>query len=298
MGDNIRSGPSGTVIQENNATVTTSGNVGLGYTGSDVGTYTISSGALNVGGGLVVGRNSSGANVFTQTGGTVSVARVGTGNGLLLGNEGGTGTYNMQGGNLYAANIDKGTANCIATFNLQGGTIAPYAGNDMTIGCSVPSFYSNNIDLTLTGNGGTISAIDSGSVARTVDVYSKITGGYGITFAGNDGTINLYAANTYIGATTVAGGLLNVDGSLANTSSVSVANSATLGGVGSIAGAVSLASGATLAPGDAGVGTLTLGNTLSLSTGALFAFDLATTSASDKVSMTSASVDTQRPAME
>ena len=64
----------------------------------------------------------------------------------------------MQGGNLYAANIDKGTASCIATFNLQGGTIAPYAGNDMTIGCSVPSFYSNNIDLTLTGNGGTISS--------------------------------------------------------------------------------------------------------------------------------------------
>ena len=224
VGDYVHSGPSGAVIQQNNAIVTTTGNVGLGYQGSDVGTYAISSGTLNVGGGLVVGRNSSGANAFTQTGGTVSVARVGTNNGLLFGNVGGTGTYNMQGGNLYAANIDRGDATCTATFNFQGGTIAPYTGNNMTIGSSASA---SNIVLTLTGSGGTISAIDSGSVARTVNVYSKITGGYGLTFTGAGGTINLLTANDYTGTTTVSAGTLQLgdgtsghDGSIAGASIV------------------------------------------------------------------------------
>ena len=226
VGDYTRSGPSGAVIQQNNATVTTSGSVGLGYTGTDVGTYTISSGALNVGVGLVVGRNSSGANAFTQTGGTVSVAacwhwywpnarqRPAEPARTICRVE----TYTRR------TSTRGNSTTCTATFNFQGGTIAPYTGNNMTIGSSASA---SNIVLTLTGSGGTISAIDSGSVARTVNVYSKITGGYGLTFTGAGGTINLLTANDYTGTTTVSAGTLQLgdgtsghDGSIAGASIV------------------------------------------------------------------------------
>ena len=143
----------------------------------------------------------------------------------MLGNSGGKGTYDIEGGNLYAANIDTGSSTtCTATFDLKGGTIAPYTGNNMTIGSSASA---SNIVLTLTGSGGTISAIDSGSVARTVNVYAKITGGYGLTFTGAGGTVNLLTANDYTGTTTVSAGTLQLgdgtsghDGSIAGASIV------------------------------------------------------------------------------
>ena len=72
--------------------------------------------------------------------------------------------------------------------------------------------------------------------------------------------------NTYGGGTLVGGGTLQVDtqiGSLADTNSVVVTNGI-LAGIGTILDAVTVTSNGTIAPGDSGVGTLAISNSLVL----------------------------------
>ena len=197
------------MIQKNGATVTiNNGPLTLGYNATgDNGSYTISDPGSTLaltdptGGWLYVGHTGTGT--FTQNGGTVNLEGNSSSNGLVVG--GVNSTYNMNGGTLRAPKIWKTTST--AAFDFAGGTIAPYGSAGLTIGSSTSA---NNIDLTLTGGSGTISSLDAGSVARTVDVYSTITGGYGLNFAGAGGTINLRAANTYSGTTTISGGTLTL----------------------------------------------------------------------------------------
>jgi autotransporter-associated beta strand protein len=79
------------------------------------------------------------------------------------------------------------------------------------------------------------------------------------------GTLTMTAANTYGGSTTVSGGTLLLNGSLA-TSSVTVGNTATLAGNGTIGGAVTVQFGGTMSPGTS-VGRLTVNNTVTLQAG-------------------------------
>jgi len=74
------------------------------------------------------------------------------------------------------------------------------------------------------------------------------------------GTLTLTAINTYTNGTTVNGGTLQVNGSLA-IGRVTVTDG-TLGGTGTIAGPVTISSGGTLAPGNGAIGTLTINNAL------------------------------------
>ncbi|MCB1496901.1 MAG: autotransporter-associated beta strand repeat-containing protein, partial [Bauldia sp.] len=86
------------------------------------------------------------------------------------------------------------------------------------------------------------------------------------------GTQTLSGASTYTGPTTVAGGKLQVDGSI--TSAVTVKSGGTLGGKG-MTGGVTVMAGGTLAPG-ASPGILSTGN-VALAAGATFAVELAGT---------------------
>jgi hypothetical protein len=100
------------------------------------------------------------------------------------------------------------------------------------------------------------------------------------------------AGNTYSGGTTVNAGTLllsNTSGSATGTGSVSVLNTATLGGSGRIAptgaAGVSVSSGGSIAPGTTGIGTLTFDlsgttGTVSMLTGSTFKFDLGIANAS------------------
>jgi hypothetical protein len=88
------------------------------------------------------------------------------------------------------------------------------------------------------------------------------------------------AANTFSGTTSLYGGRLLVDGSLAS-SPITVASGATLGGTGTI-GQVTVNTGGQIAPGDT-QGILTLAGDLTLQTGAVLDFALGTLSSSDEI---------------
>jgi len=84
------------------------------------------------------------------------------------------------------------------------------------------------------------------------------------------GTMELDAANTYRGLTTVSNGTLLVNGSL-GSGGVLVAGG-TLGGNGTITGAVTNNAGGTLSPDPSGVGTLTISGNLVLNAGSTNVF--------------------------
>ncbi|MFM1770323.1 MAG: hypothetical protein RJA22_2852 [Verrucomicrobiota bacterium] len=121
----------------------------------------------------------------------------------------------------------------------------------------------------LLGNGtNTFNVADaSGDSTLDLDVSTPLLNGSG-DYAGagslrkvGAGTLRLNASHTYTGSTYIDAGAVQVTGSL-STGPVYV-NSGTLAGPGVIGGAVAVAAGGTLAPG-ASIGTLTINNTLSL----------------------------------
>ncbi len=126
--------------------------------------------------------------------------------------------------------------------------------NNLTIG-------SSNLDMLFSG------VIQDGGAAGGV--------GGSLTKIGS-GTLTLAGANTYTGATTVGAGVLlaaNQTGSATGSGLVSV-NASTLGGGGIISGGVEIGSGATLAPavGSRNQVTLTLQQSLNLTTGAKYVY--------------------------
>jgi autotransporter-associated beta strand protein len=90
------------------------------------------------------------------------------------------------------------------------------------------------------------------------------------------GTLDLAGANTYTGPTTVSNGTLWVDGSLVAGSAVEAASGGTIGGSGTINGPVTVDADGTVAPGNSTLGTLTVNNDLTLSSGAGAGFRLNT----------------------
>ena len=99
------------------------------------------------------------------------------------------------------------------------------------------------------------------------------------------GSLTLNGANTYRGATTVNGGRLNVNGSLA--SRVTVNNSGSLGGTGRVGGLIANA-GATVAPGNS-IGTLQVDGNVTFEQGSTYAVELSTAH-SDRLLVSGATV--------
>jgi len=107
---------------------------------------------------------------------------------------------------------------------------------------------------------------------QTGTIYAVLTGGAGLIKDG-PGTVILTATNTYTGATTVSGGTLEVDGSIASSSLVTVNAGGILSGTGIVDPAVTtIMSGGVLAPGNPSnpTGTLSITGNLAFQSGAFY----------------------------
>ena len=127
-----------------------------------------------------------------------------------------------------------------------------------------------------TGTGGlkTLTFAGPGNVNVTSAAISNGSGQLAVNVVG--GTLTLGAANSYTGNTTVASGLLQVTGSIASGSSVTIASGGVLAGAGVINGPVTVQQGGTLTPGGtlSPLSTLTFGSSLTLSSGSTSVFEI------------------------
>jgi formylglycine-generating enzyme required for sulfatase activity len=161
-----------------------SGALYLGYNSSGSGSYALSgTGLLTVSTEYV---GYSGAGTFSQTGGVNQVSS------LMLGSNGGSGTYNFSGGTLALASLSKGTGS--AAFNFGGGTLQAAAA------------MSSTLAMTLTGSGGDACVNTAG---YSVTLASLLSGPGGLTKSGN-GMLTLAGTNNYRGNTLVRSGTLTL----------------------------------------------------------------------------------------
>jgi autotransporter-associated beta strand protein len=174
---------------------------------------------------------------------------------------------------LSGANTNSGTT------TITTGTVAIGAANSLSSASAV-TIASGGI-LNLAGFDQTVASLaGDGNVTRTTGAlttggdnssttYTGVIDGSGAVTKAGSGTWTLTGVHTYTGATNINGGTLrlNSGSSLAAGSAVAVNSTATLTGTGTVNGSVTVNTGGTIAPGDAGVGTMTIGNGLTTGNG-------------------------------
>jgi autotransporter-associated beta strand protein len=164
------------------------------------------------------------------------------------------------------------------------GTVRQISGN------TGASTVDNNLYL-----GGIVGGNEvSGTIADALDFPTNLSATALNVYKGDVNDWTLSGSNSYSGTTTVAAGLLRVNGSVTGSGAVGVTGGA-LAGTGSLAGAVTLSSTGGIDLRNGSVGTLTLGSTLastSNATGSNFnnlSFDLGNnTGTSDQISVAGA----------
>jgi autotransporter-associated beta strand protein len=192
----------------------------------------------------------------TSTAGSASI----TNSGFLLFNDASTAgsaaiTNGVSGLTDFSHSSGPNGDHKLSAGSLAGGGAFRLGANELTVG-------SNNLSTTVTG-----VIADGGWAGGTGGSLVKI----------GTGTLALSGTNTYIGATTVNGGLLEVDGSIAASRGVTVNSGGALGGTGTVSG-TTVAAGGILAPGQS-IGTLSVIGNLTFNSGATYAVDVSPTAA-------------------
>jgi outer membrane autotransporter protein len=158
------------------------------------------------------------------------------------------------------------------------------AGVNVMEGRLAVTHFSLPTVVTLTSG----TTIFFGSPLEDGGAYAGSIGGEGGVDVDTLAPLAFTGVNGYSGDTRILGGVLRVDGSIAN-SHVIVSDGAVLGGAGSV-GSITVSSGATLAPG-ASIGTLHTGDA-TFEAGSIFEVEADATGASDKLIATgSATID-------
>jgi autotransporter-associated beta strand protein len=199
----------------------------------------------------------------TDTVGTVTSGPIGTGP-LFVAPE--VGSANGSG-TVLAANGARTIANPIQY---------PSATNNQTLILSGTNALTFTGSFALNGQDGTTPAVNRTVQVSNTNTLTAISGvvsdgglGFGFIKTGT-GTLALNNTETYTGPTTNSAGTLQINGSLAAASAVTVSTNATLAGTGTINGTVAISAGGILAPGAASIGTLTVNNNLSIAGNLLF----------------------------
>jgi autotransporter-associated beta strand protein len=212
----------------------------------------------------ILGGNISGAGGLTKTG--IQILSL-TGTNTYLG------ATNILAGQLQADAV--GGLSASSAFTVAAGATLELRGLDQSIGSlagagSVTNFNVASSVLT-TGNDNT-STTFSGTLADATGALSLIKVG--------TGTQTLSGINTYTGNTTVNGGRLEVDGSIATSQLTTVNASAMLAGTGTV-GATQVNAGGIFAPGNGTPGTaLTVTGSLTLASAAQYLVQINPTTSS------------------
>ena len=288
-------GGSGALVSINGVN-TYSGVISIGGSGATIGSVSTSNGdGLTLTGGV----NNNG-NLLTLNGaGNIAVSTTGIsgGGGLTYG---GTGTLTLNTSNSYlgTTTINSGRV-VIGNNNELGSTNAPLTFNGGTLRYVSGSTSTDISGRTVTLNSGTATIdINGNNVNYGSAIGNGGSGGLTLIDSGAAAMLTLGGANSYTGPTAVNGGTLQVTGSLAGGSAVTVGGanatgSPTLGGFGTINGLVTVnsASGGAaghLAPsGVSGITTqMNLAGGLSLSNGSVLDFNIVNLGESDLVNVT------------
>ncbi|MGN6366668.1 MAG: beta strand repeat-containing protein [Phycisphaerae bacterium] len=219
-------GGDGTFVQNGGSNILTGGGVlalSDNFTGGGVGTYILNDGLLSaVDGFETIGESQAGT--FTQNGGTNRTSQLLVG-GYPLANAG-TGNYTLSAGDLFASTLILGDQGGTGTFTHGGGNVTLDSANAVPVlqinanGSSNSSYsLSGNARLTVNNNGQEIIGDSTGTALFTQ------SGGTNTLNASNTGMAQLILAKTAGGTGTysLSAGNLTVNG----TESIGYAGSGT-----------------------------------------------------------------------
>jgi autotransporter-associated beta strand protein len=195
---------------------------GVSTTGKGSGTLNMMSGTLTVLNSSIHIGNKGSNNVLNVTGGIISSKGITFGNGTSSGSV--HGTLIMSGGtiNLGANNIGQNGAAVVRTMLLSGGTFGNVPGHSWTVTATVSPVLTNN------PGPGIVNFAPASSLIIGWPAADSFSGPGGLNVVG-PGTLNLAAANTYSGDTTISQGTLALigSGSIADSTNIIVAGGAT-----------------------------------------------------------------------
>lgn len=241
------------------------GTLALNATNTFTGGITVNAGTLQLKPADYSNALASATQVTINSGGTLTVAAINSiGNSIgFTVNSGGTLNFTPYHCHLMGATLNGGS--------ITGTGSAKYNNEDFALDGDITVGGSSASSITIANGIGignrTITVADATSSTAT-DLTLSGAGalrGSGVLSKAGPGTMTISNANVHTGGVAVNAGTLwvnNTTGSGTGTGSVSVAAGGTLGGSGIISGAATIAG--TLAPGSAGIGTLTINNTVAL----------------------------------
>jgi autotransporter-associated beta strand protein len=216
------------------------------------------------------------ANITNNSGGETDFNAFATaGNAIITTNSGGRTFFfdNSTGGNAQFITVGTG-------FVDFSGSLGPNGDDRVAAGSIAGSgIYYIGAGNTLVTGGNNLSTTVSGVIADFNPCGCGPAGPGNLEKAGT-GTMILSGVNTYTGTTTVNGGFLQVDGSIASSSLATVNAGGALTGIGTV-GNTMIASGGIFLPGSGAPGTfMTVAGNLAFQSGALYLVQLNSTTSS------------------
>lgn len=234
----------GTLIQRNTAVGTFDlGGRNSGNAGNGTGVINLNGGYISVASGARVGDYGSGT--INQFGGLLEITNNGTGINLRRQSNGGSGTYNLNGGTLRVEKVTSSQTSGTREFYFNGGTLQAGNGN---LGATA---FMNNLSHAYVRNGAAVVDSQGYNITISQPLEHSIIGGDnavdgGLTKAGS-GTLTVTGNNTFTGPITNRAGTLLLNGAGNYSNAVVNAGLLQINSASTIQGSTTVSNAATLA---------------------------------------------------